>query len=709
MPFFLSHPSAAWLLPAIGLPILFHLFFRLRRTVREFPSLMFFLKIDPRLSAKRKIHEWLILILRCLFIALLILALVRPLLGIKGAGGNVARLILIDNSGSMSAPTPGGISKLTLAERATGKLLTSSKKGDAMAVQLMIPDPTSTLPHGFDATTATLRDSVSKLTPSDGAASIPKAIRLALATLGTAITAQRELHIITDLQQKNWSRGDLGAETLAPNVRIIVHRLESAPVTAGSVSLEPTEVPTRAIPAGRIIPVRFALQNHGPSTAHVRLNSTDDSGKNLSRNLEIGPNASSLATLTFVFGNPGFHWAQVWVEGDVAPTATRTDLGFWCTDVQKVLFVGEPNDFAALPFAVAPGGNADLTGIDTVFTPPDQLTANLAAKPLAVILTWENWPQDTSTSQALQDYVRKGGTLFLIPTPDAGVAVTRPVGAWIEASLNPRQTTKDSEPMMLLQDGDAIWHDLRNSEGRPSLGSLRCFQYCPVKVGTDWQILATSAQGSPLLARRHLDQGCIFASGLAFSPRWSSLPLKAGFVVLVQNAIFGEQSGSIPVRLMKAADDFHFDFPGEQATAKSLAGNALDWQGNAKDFAGFPRTGVYEIRQHDHVNWVATTGNADEADPAFLPLGPAPLLRSVPHDVVPLVHDDDLAQTGLEQRSGLPLYRWLLLIALLVLLVETWLANERSSELGKKLFQSLLPSFSSRKTLPGKSREPSKA
>ena len=108
MPLFFSVPAAAWLLPAIALPIIFHLFYRLRRQVREFPSLMFFLRIDPRLSAKRKIHEWLILILRCLFLALLLLALLRPILGNRGSGENVARLVLIDNSGSMAAAASDG-------------------------------------------------------------------------------------------------------------------------------------------------------------------------------------------------------------------------------------------------------------------------------------------------------------------------------------------------------------------------------------------------------------------------------------------------------------------------------------------------------------------------------------------------------------------------------------------------------------------------
>ena len=69
-----------------------------------------------------------------------------------------------------------------------------------------------------------------------------------------------------------------------------------------------------------------------------------------------------------------------------------------------------------------------------------------------------------------------------------------------------------------------------------------------------------------------------------------------------------------------------------------------------------------------------------------------PLLHNLPHDVVPLAGPEDITQIGTQQASGTSLYRWLLLAALLLLLAETWLANERSSDLGRKLFRSLLPS-----------------
>ena len=482
MPFLLSHPTAAWLFPAIALPILFHLFFRLRRQVREFPSLMFFLRIDPRLSAKRKIHEWLILLLRTLFIALLITALTRPLVGLKSSVENVARLVLIDNSGSMSAATTGGISKLTLAGRATEKLIASSLPGDSVAVQLMIPDPTVALPPGFDAAPALLRDALGKITPSDGAAPIPKAIRAALATLETAKQPQRELHIITDLQQKNWSRGELDAQPL--NDRIIVHRIETPSLNIGSVSLDPVEIPQRSIPAGRVTPVRVALENHGPVAAHVRLNTSDDSGKNFAKEIEVAPNTTVPEVLTFSFPNPGFHWGQIWLEGDAAPTANRAELGFFTTDVQKVVFIGNRDDFAAMPYAISPGGNPDLSGIDPVFTSAEQLSTSLATKPLAVILTWENWPQDGAQSQALQDYVRQGGTLILVPAPNAGVAISHPISPWLDANATALQTPKEAEPVILLQEGDALWRNLRDADGRPKLGLVRALHYRPVRVGT---------------------------------------------------------------------------------------------------------------------------------------------------------------------------------------------------------------------------------
>jgi len=336
MPFFFTHSVAAWLFPAVSLPILFHLFFRLKRQVREFPSLMFFIRIDPRLSARRKIHEWLILLLRCFFIALVVLALTHPITNI-GPGGGIARLILIDNSGSMAAPTANGRSKLAFATRAAERILASARSGDSTAVQLMVPDPLAALPKDFNSDPAAVRHALDKLTPTESAPQVVRAIRDALAKLDTTHQPTRELHILTDLQKNNWNQGEIEAQ-VGQRCRVILHQITSPAPIGGWGNLKLTDFPNHSIPAGRISVAQVALQNYGATNALIRLNSTDDTGKNTSRDISLHARETVPIPLTFSFANVGFHWAQIWIEGDVADAASHASLGFWCTDPRKVIF-----------------------------------------------------------------------------------------------------------------------------------------------------------------------------------------------------------------------------------------------------------------------------------------------------------------------------------------------------------------------------------
>ncbi|MGH7720868.1 MAG: BatA domain-containing protein, partial [Gemmatimonadaceae bacterium] len=94
-------------LVALAVPILIHLIHRERRDVVAFPSLMFLRKIPYRSVRRQKIRHWLLFALRCLALALLVLAFARPLLDTGGAsalaGGPGSRevVVLVDRSYSM--------------------------------------------------------------------------------------------------------------------------------------------------------------------------------------------------------------------------------------------------------------------------------------------------------------------------------------------------------------------------------------------------------------------------------------------------------------------------------------------------------------------------------------------------------------------------------------------------------------------------------
>ena len=92
-------------LAAIAIPVIIHMINRERKVVVEFPSLMFLERIPYKSVRRQKIRHLLLLILRCLAIALLVAAFARPFFqrrhaAITGTGAKEL-VILLDNSASM--------------------------------------------------------------------------------------------------------------------------------------------------------------------------------------------------------------------------------------------------------------------------------------------------------------------------------------------------------------------------------------------------------------------------------------------------------------------------------------------------------------------------------------------------------------------------------------------------------------------------------
>src|ERR1700748_3432984 len=98
-------PAFLGALAAIAVPVIIHLINRERKVVVEFPSLMFLQKIPYRSVRRQKIRHLLLLILRCLALALLVAAFARPFFQRKqaaiGTSGAREVVILLDHSSSM--------------------------------------------------------------------------------------------------------------------------------------------------------------------------------------------------------------------------------------------------------------------------------------------------------------------------------------------------------------------------------------------------------------------------------------------------------------------------------------------------------------------------------------------------------------------------------------------------------------------------------
>src|SRR5438270_4598305 len=93
-------------LAAIAIPVIIHLINRERKIVIEFPSLMFLQRIPYRSVRRQKIRHLLLLVLRCIALALLVAAFARPFFDKRHAAisttGAREVVIVLDRSSSMA-------------------------------------------------------------------------------------------------------------------------------------------------------------------------------------------------------------------------------------------------------------------------------------------------------------------------------------------------------------------------------------------------------------------------------------------------------------------------------------------------------------------------------------------------------------------------------------------------------------------------------
>ena len=127
-------PSNLWFLFAVGIPIIIHVFSRLRTKTIKFSSIRYIKQLETSSIRKVKIQELLLLFIRMMIITCLVLMFSQPytkgfIPGWLSAELDSKTILILDNSASMSAEYDG-------------KSFLEKSKNEAMALLSIINDRT---------------------------------------------------------------------------------------------------------------------------------------------------------------------------------------------------------------------------------------------------------------------------------------------------------------------------------------------------------------------------------------------------------------------------------------------------------------------------------------------------------------------------------------------------------------------------------------
>jgi hypothetical protein len=703
-------PSFLWLLPLAGLPVLFHLLMRRKQRRMVFSTLMFFRRVDPRLSSKRKLRELLLLAARMALVALVLLGLARPMMnlfgGIPGLSSNAPVTIVIDNSASMRAEAAGEKrSKLDLAVAAARNIVTSLPGGTPVALSVTVDDPKAAVPTEATNDRSRVMEFLEAIVPTDAAGNAATAIATAAKRVGAGGGV---IHVLSDLQADEWGHEPATPEP-QPNARVVFHRIPSEPVKGGDVAFTRASVVTPWPLVAQPVLFRAEVANAGDEPARIEVRTEDDGGRTMSRYVEVAAGGHETVDVTVEPGSKGTHWVRCSIEGDAFTGNNQAAAAYEAADRATVCFVGPLESYGALPVAVSPTADGATAALVAESVEPTALEGALTKAPVAVAVTWQQLAALPDGGDSLGRYVADGGRLVVVP--DARSPVTDfggRVPEWARVSMGRVEalslpdeqvvTGSPREPQVSPAETSLpFWSRLRVA-GRVAWAPVRVARaatlqpVAPSGQARDGRITADVSRvvaeledGRPVLVHGHHGKGAITASGFAFDPAWTTLSQAPHFVVLVHTMVAGGldenrdgieiEAGAVP--RPPTTDDSVEIVP--------FVGDVVAWSGQVGDMPVVPRAAAGVVRSGSSASdgsgneaWTfSARGSAAEGRTTFLE-GPKVAAAGSLNHVVSTLPAGGTVAAGLGRIGGeAGLYLPMLLLATAALVAEGLLGAPR--------------------------------
>jgi hypothetical protein len=684
-------PAFLAALAAIAVPIALHLINRERKVVVEFPSLMFLQRIPYRSVRRQKIRHLLLLILRCLAIALLVAAFARPFFERRAAaaGGRGARdvVILLDHSASM-----GYGDRWTRARDAAKKVVSGLAPADRATLVLFANDAAVASEPMAPADRLVAAINAAKLTPE--ATRFAPALKLSSQLVGASALPQREVVLISDYQKIGWANHN--EISFPPGTKITPVDLGGA--TAANVAIAAVTTDRDSTGAQDRVTVAARLINTGAAQKNVSATLTIGGRDVQTRSAALAPSSATQVAFAPIVVPSGATQGVVRITPDSMALDDALRFTIAPDEAVPVLLV-EPaspraNQSLFISRALAIGDQPSFRVIQktvNALTPRD-------VDGRAIVVLDEVAPPGGQVGARLRASVEQGGGLVVVP---GGSSVESWSPEW-RALLPARpgavvDRTADAGGTISAIDYASPVFELFNAPHSGDFSTARFYRYRALEPQDKSSVLARFDDGSPALVERAVGQGKILEWASSLDSYWTNLPLQPVFLPFVHQ--IGKHVGRYadPRPSFTAGEVLDLSRHGELTapflnteTADSLTELVLQAPSGGRErvmptgtnhLVTLAEQGFYELRGADTPigggRPIAVNVDPSESDLSHLD----------PQDIVVAVTAvDGQQQVGNDMNAGTPqdqerrqkVWWYLLVVALLLMAAETAFSNRLS-------------------------------
>jgi hypothetical protein len=672
-------------LVSLALPLWLH--FRHRREQRiDFPAVAVLKRVAALRAPRLRLRRLLLLIARLLVLTALVMAMARPGLLVTRPGGirtgmALAQVIVLDDSLSMcQLAADGG----TAFERAKGIALAEVgrlRPGDGASV-LLAGRPARALAEELDFDFDRLRAEIEKAEAGYRSGDIEGALRIAARLLEDSPLPQREVLVITDLTDAGWQKRGL-AWSSESGIGFRVLSAVSGPVP-DNAAVERVRVAPSGEGIQREVEIEARVANHGKRAIEgldVVLELDDQEVARASLDVPAG----GVATKRFHHrcAEEGTHRGHVRIPTDALAEDDLRHFTVVASEALRLLVIDgdyRPGSYEDEAFYLRRALETPAPGevpIRTFVVDEETAETGTLGGYDVVFLAGVDRPSAT-LSDRLVEYVRGGGGLFVAPGRVGGKL--EGLAEVLPAVVRSVRKARAGRSLRVAAINRAHPLFMPFGEGPTGLEQTRVSTHLLVEPdpASERSVLAELAGGVPLLLERSFDRGAVMLLTTTLDRDWTDLPIRPGYLPLVQRAarhLAGRLGEREPRRVRVGAPVELEVSRGMQRMVvlgpggDELAFPAVELTGRTQVvFAQTDRPGSYRVWADvpDLGGLVELAGSefVVEVDPAE-----SDLSRRV--DVIAEEEGEVLAAV----EGRLPVWPYLLLLAVLFLLVETGFAG----------------------------------
>lgn len=689
------NPAVLFGLLAASIPVIIHLF-NLRKLKKiEFSTLTFLKELQKNKIRKIKLKQWILLALRVLIILFIVMAFARPALQSIQIGGTTSAakttaVFILDDTFSMSVVDQKG-SYFNQAKEIIKRIISQLQEGDEVNL-ILVSNPKLEINP-----TSNLSEFVKKLEGLDlsySSGDLNSAIIKAAQIISESKNFNKEIYVLSDFQKNKITEekpnSDL-SELLNKNVRL--YSFDLADKDVFNLSIDELKINNQIFEKDKPVSFSISISNHSKqdvNNAVVSLFLNDE--RSAQKSLDINSGQSKIVEIEATPKTNGFVDVVAEIETDeIEQDNKRFSSLFIPEKISVGLFSENQNDLTYVNLALQTAGEGKY---ELERKNVNQLTSQQLNKYQVIIISANSIASGT---EQLKNFVQNGGGLILFPssTPDAVKfnQLYTQLGFGISSSFAGKAGNNDLKIKFDKTDfNHPVFQNIFQNDDKKKYESPELNAY--YKMSSSGNQIISLVDGSSFLTEFKIGKGKVFAFSTSPVLSWGDFPIKSIFAPLINKSVTYLAAKEREQNNFLAGEEVNINLKNKNVSQIKIIKpdkseefiNLSENQG--RDYLTYSNTNVAgsykfysggNLIEDISINTDPTESRIDYSTESEF----KDYLKEIKFkgDFVSIDKESNITEKILQARFGSELWRYFVLVAILLALIEMTIARNAKKDL----------------------------